>query len=548
MLRTSFKRIAALLIAVLVLALPLAVSAQALTQTYTDPTTGFTINYPEGWAVGPSIIGIAVASSQEALDYLNSGSSDAPPSGMAAMLIYPNLSQLGMDVSGTPESIAQNFMTTLSNMSATSGPDAITLGGNPAAVFSAESSEEDAEARGYVIKVGDEAVLALAVAKLGELDAFAPTLEAILNSYQGGTITPQPPTDIPVLIPTETKPPKGQPTEVPPPTATPGVLVPTSQSISYGQTVDGSVTTATGQSWTFSGAEGDAVDISVTSDSDTLIELYAPDGSMVTSDDDSGGDFNPLISNLMLPDTGEYTITVRTYSGEPAETYSLTLAQPEVPEVDIEYGQESEGTLGAGESDEWVFRGNEGDLITAGVTANYDSRLELRDASGNYLASDDDSGGNLNPLIRGFSLPDNGYYTLVVTAFSSDSKGPYTISLEQVEAQPPQPIELGEIVNKHLDYPAGDQWLLDAEEGDVVTIIMSGDFDTYLELYDENNEQVAYNDDLDRTSLSGIVDFEIPADGTYRIVARSYGTSTGNYILMVGTSYHTAEEESEADS
>ncbi|MEB3289297.1 MAG: hypothetical protein VKI82_05245 [Leptolyngbya sp.] len=96
--------------------------------------------------------------------------------------------------------------------------------------------------------------------------------------------------------------------------------------------------------------------------------------------------------------------------------------------------------------------------------------------------------------------------------------------------------------------PAESVHTFEGQAGQTVTIIMeSDDFDTVLSLQTATGEEIAFNDDFGGSLNSRIV-AEIPADGTYRIVARSYAGNGGNFSLVVrsATDYEVALARAEA--
>jgi hypothetical protein len=101
----------------------------------------------------------------------------------------------------------------------------------------------------------------------------------------------------------------------------------TVSTLTYGQTVNGSTASSGTENWTFSGSEADVIIISMESaEFDTYLELRGPDGVLLSSDDDGGGDLNSQIIRG-LPETGQYTITAGGFGDERgAYTLSLTLA------------------------------------------------------------------------------------------------------------------------------------------------------------------------------------------------------------------------------
>ncbi|MND04578.1 hypothetical protein D3C83_249230 [compost metagenome] len=58
-----------------------------------------------------------------------------------------------------------------------------------------------------------------------------------------------------------------------------------------------------------------------------------------------------------------------------------------------------------------------------------DANLALRDSFGRVLIEDDDSGGELQPLISNFELPGNGNYIIVVAGYDETDAGAFSITL-----------------------------------------------------------------------------------------------------------------------
>lgn len=102
----------------------------------------------------------------------------------------------------------------------------------------------------------------------------------------------------------------------------------------------------------------------------------------------------------------------------------------------IAFGQQIQGRLEIGDrqmqdstfADIWMLQGTAGQAITIDLTSDqFDSYLQLLDASGNRLSEDDDSGGNLNARIS-FTLPATAQYQIVVNNYGSSRRaGLYTL-------------------------------------------------------------------------------------------------------------------------
>ena len=96
--------------------------------------------------------------------------------------------------------------------------------------------------------------------------------------------------------------------------------------ISIGESVDGDLQVGIHDEWTFTAAAGDYVTISMVSDDfDTYLELYGPDGQLLTANDDAGSTSRSEIADFSLPATGEYEILARAYWGDAGGGYTLEL-------------------------------------------------------------------------------------------------------------------------------------------------------------------------------------------------------------------------------
>jgi tetratricopeptide (TPR) repeat protein len=90
--------------------------------------------------------------------------------------------------------------------------------------------------------------------------------------------------------------------------------------------------------------------------------------------------------------------------------------------------------------------------------------------------------------------------------------------------------------------PSYGEYTFAGQEGQAVTIMLSSDdFDTVLTLVDPTGMEIAWNDDYGR-SLNSTIIMTLPADGTYKVLARSYSGAGGRYNLVVrpATDYEQA--------
>ncbi|HYN87294.1 MAG TPA: pre-peptidase C-terminal domain-containing protein [Ardenticatenaceae bacterium] len=324
--------------------------------------------------------------------------------------------------------------------------------------------------------------------------------------------------------------------------------------IEYGDTVEGfSIGGVTEDRWTFTGSAGDFVDVEVEGEEglDTYIRIEDEEGTSIAQNDDrASGEVDPLLTSIPIPQDGDYTIVVASYSFSGAGGYELTLNQGEPPAGgEIAYGDTVTEELGAGQRHVWTFEGTQGDVVNIAANATgeeptLDIRIALNGPDGNELASDDDSGGNRNALIAAAELPETGTYTIYVFPYSGE--GPYELTLESgEEPEAMTPIAIDQTVDGEITSDQPQVWTLDAQQGDVINIAVNAGEGTGLDprvwIQDPDGTQIAYDDDSggDRNSL--ISEFTLPTTGTYFIAVNAFGGLEGGYNLTVTQGDGTTE-------
>jgi hypothetical protein len=212
--------------------------------------------------------------------------------------------------------------------------------------------------------------------------------------------------------------------------------------------------------WTFTAEAGQLVTISVAAapgeDTDPRVNVVAPDGSLLVSEDDSVG-YDALISGYELPQSGEYTLQVDVFTGG---DYVIEVRDGSNDPASHAPNQVSPGGLGNGaagagnsalglesttmgtvqldqpvrgelntlsEAHDWTFAGQAGQVVTIRVEAadghDTDPRVNLLSPSGEFLIAADDTEG-YNAVISGYELPETGAYTIKVDVFT---EGAYAI-------------------------------------------------------------------------------------------------------------------------
>ena len=197
----------------------------------------------------------------------------------------------------------------------------------------------------------------------------------------------------------------------------------------------------------------------------------------------------------------------------------------------------------------WQFEGRRGQRVAIDLTsADFDAYLLLRDPDGYVVATDDDSGDELNARLHTI-LGRDGTYRIVATAVGDSARGRYDLAVAGWEtpaapaAGQPAAIAAGETRDGVLepgdelggDGPYQDRWTLAAPAGARLRAeLRSADFDAYLVVLGPDGRIVGTDDDGlgDRNAMLA---FRAPEAGRYTILASSYGDElrTGAYRLTV---------------
>lgn len=228
--------------------------------------------------------------------------------------------------------------------------------------------------------------------------------------------------------------------------------------------------------------------------------------------------------------------------------YAVPSLSPE-DAISIDYGIDLIGAISwSGEEDIYYFYANLGDQVKISMEGrdDLDSYIELKDASGNQVAYDDDNGYGVNALLLTTYLPATGIYYIHAHSWGYNSIGDYTINLSKA-------ISVGWIVldegrsdsipqahvnnlhSFHLDYdtPVDIRLSMICVPTDYPNALCQHNLDPYLELY-KDGIRIDYNDDgLQLNHRNSVLRKRLSA-GTYTIVVSSWEfASFGPYRLSV---------------
>ena len=133
---------------------------------------------------------------------------------------------------------------------------------------------------------------------------------------------------------------------------------------------------------------------------------------MVISNDDSGGNGNSLISGYKLGQGGTYVILAHAWNYQSTGSYTVSLGRCGGP---ISKGTTVTGQLPISAQCFYSFQGQNGQTITITMkkqSNTLDPYLRLKNPGGQWVKSDNNSGGNNDALIKSYKLNKTGTWTI----------------------------------------------------------------------------------------------------------------------------------------
>ena len=203
--------------------------------------------------------------------------------------------------------------------------------------------------------------------------------------------------------------------------------------------------------------------------------------------------------------------------------------------------------------DDYVLSLQDSGTVTIELTSNdIDSYLEIyRQDSGELLYSNDDwTDGTLDSQLRISGLAGDRY--LVRASSFSQQEGSYSLDIRSfgniaslqpfggaASVQTIAPLRAnfsGQLINTDPQVSGTfyDDYQVTANSNAPLTINLTGDFDTYLYIYDKNGRVAAYDDDSGE-GLNSQIAFTPEAGEIYTVRATSYAPTQGNYTLQASS-------------
>jgi len=318
----------------------------------------------------------------------------------------------------------------------------------------------------------------------------------------------------------------------------------THYSISFGQTISGSITTPAHQDvYTFEVQAGDMVLVRMgTEEREGYIRNSNPDGWLIAEGNLSSWPYDfPFRARA----TGTWEVRVGfTVGGTGA--YWLFVQRLNGPEAatPIAFGQTVQGAISSAyEADTYTFDGFKGDGVRLRITTDtgLEPEISLYGPDGSFVTGGQASSNGPGYLYA--RLPATGTYTLVArdrAGFESgdygNETGSYQIFLQRVnEPATATPIVFGQVLPASLSgaYEV-DTYTFDAQAGDVVRVQMTTatTLDPNIELFGPDGSFLASNNAGGPGTT--IISQRLATSGTYTVLAFDpSGKETGDYTIVL---------------
>jgi hypothetical protein len=320
-----------------------------------------------------------------------------------------------------------------------------------------------------------------------------------------------------------------------PDTPTPEVSGPVGGGpITIGSSENGFVSSGQSQEWTFTASAGDRIDIQVIPEGeefDLVFNVLDPSRESIVPGGEVDNSFGTeQVLNLALSRDGTYIIAVTGFGGA-SGAYVLTtaVAQAAPPGSTLS----ASDTLSAGSEHLFPFHANGPGTVTAIVEPEGDTDLIL----GIYNDDDDSLLEQVDETFTretlSYDIPAAGNYYFRITGFDETVSGGYDITI----TTPSDVILLlasrDEIVGS-FGTDSELEYFFRGEAGEIftVSVITNDPIDTVIEIYDDNEVQLADVDD----NLSGVgetLTFTLPADGLYTIRIREFFGEAGSFFMTI---------------
>ncbi|MDA0699825.1 MAG: hypothetical protein O3A02_01265 [bacterium] len=288
----------------------------------------------------------------------------------------------------------------------------------------------------------------------------------------------------------------------------------------------------------------ETVEVRVESDDfDTHLVLFAPDGSLIDSNDDvydGDGAFASRVRTY-LPTAGTYLVVVSGFGPSDLGRYTVVRDAYVLPDkvvVDAVFPGLYEGYLNEAMADMYWITLTEATSVVATLRSfAFDTVLEVYGSDGRFVASNDDFDGADSQVVVDLEA---GRYEFLVKGYWEEAEGAYTLEFDVFESMAMEPSDVATPGTFDVATPGTLEGWLPANgfHTYVVTLAMaskvtvdvrSTEFDAYLDAYTAFGNWIDANDDFEGSDARLVLKLE---PGTYEFDVSAFSEfSSGAYTV-----------------
>lgn len=341
-----------------------------------------------------------------------------------------------------------------------------------------------------------------------------------------------------------------------------GVLSEQGSTLRYGDSVFNTINHSQTQVYyTFQAAAGDIVNVEMIRSSgnlDPYLQIVDGAANVLADNDDipGSGNHNARIESFLIENAGTYIIIGSRYgqtAGDSVGSFVLTLDEASHSGLGnstlAPFPLKANQFVQADINDEqyerfYTIQLKKDDIITITmdrVGGTIDAYLIFANAALQTILENDDGGGGQNARIDKFRIPEDGLYYILATRFDGKegtTAGEYKLQITSVGnafATVPDFIprlSYGTTVTGNISEAIPElTFAFYGNAGEEVTISMTrsdGDLDPYVELLDNGQRRLAYDDDSGDEKNARILRYRLPYTGIFYIRALRFSGEEGN--------------------
>jgi len=312
------------------------------------------------------------------------------------------------------------------------------------------------------------------------------------------------------------------------------------QELRFGSIVSGNLRSNEEIWYSIRATETCLLAVETTGSTDTYLEIYNSQRSLIIEDDDGGNDGNARVE-ILAASGNSYLVKLRGYSDSSGPFRIMAGFTPISEVTELRPGAVLSGSITSGQRKLYSVRTAEAGLYTVETSGNTDTYLDAYDSSYMYIGYNDDGDNDYNAQLEIIAEANKTYY-FVLRGYENDTSGSYRIwvSFESIDIgstnntnrSTAAVLNLGEAIPVSITATHQSRWFVyELTRSGIVTFVVQtrGRMDTRLYLYDKSGSLLEEDDDSG-DDYNALISTRLNS-GTYYIEVKGYGDEIGRCTI-----------------